>query len=193
MENIKSKIMIPAMSVITPDNCPFHVKGYDAFAAYCDGWYLPSWKIEEGLYDEHGFFDEVACDMVMDAKRLWQRSLDHYERIRHNHATLMVYLGVMVHTPHAPSDTRMSKDDVREALELHTVVEAYTPLRKVGQYKYQGACPWHDDRLPSLSVDDKKGMWNCFAGCGGGDVFAFIMKARKCSFYQALDVARTMV
>lgn len=38
-------------------------------------------------------------------------------------------------------------------------------------------CPWHgggDERTPSLKVygDASKG-WHCFAGCGGGDIYAF--------------------
>lgn len=30
-------------------------------------------------------------------------------------------------------------------------------------------CPFHTDNVSSLSVDVEKGLWNCHAGCGGGN------------------------
>ncbi len=36
--------------------------------------------------------------------------------------------------------------------------------------RYTCRCPFHDDNTPSMSVDDEKGLWNCFACCGGGSV-----------------------
>jgi DNA primase len=39
-----------------------------------------------------------------------------------------------------------------------------------------GRCPWHEDSTPSLSVDQEKGLYNCF-GCGeSGDAFDLVMK-----------------
>ena len=46
-----------------------------------------------------------------------------------------------------------------------------------GQPSYQGRCPFHDDREPSLSLvryPDGWG-WKCHAGCGSGTVVDFIM------------------
>ena len=36
-------------------------------------------------------------------------------------------------------------------------------------------CPFHDDSLPSLSINLTKGIWHCHAGanCGGGGIVAF--------------------
>lgn len=31
-------------------------------------------------------------------------------------------------------------------------------------------CPFHDDKTPSFTVDREGKLWNCHAGCGGGDV-----------------------
>ena len=30
-------------------------------------------------------------------------------------------------------------------------------------------CPFHDDDKPSFAVTPSKNLWNCLAGCGGGD------------------------
>ena len=54
-----------------------------------------------------------------------------------------------------------------------------------------GRCPWHNDKNPSLSVDRRKGLYNCF-GCGeGGDVFTLVEKMKGYSFKQALDYLKT--
>lgn len=41
-------------------------------------------------------------------------------------------------------------------------------------------CPLHDDATPSLSVNQEKGVWKCWAGCGGGGVIEFEMKFANC-------------
>lgn len=46
-------------------------------------------------------------------------------------------------------------------------------------------CPFHADHDPSLSVNLKTGLFNCFA-CGGGDVFAFHQRKYGVGFKEAL-------
>jgi DNA primase len=46
-----------------------------------------------------------------------------------------------------------------------------------GNGQLKGRCPFHEDGTPSLSVNPDKGLWNCFAGCGGGSVVDFVMMA----------------
>jgi DNA primase len=47
-------------------------------------------------------------------------------------------------------------------------------------------CPWHEDSTPSLSVDQEKGLYNCF-GCGeSGDAFDLVMKERGLDFPSAV-------
>lgn len=152
-----------------------------------DGYRL-TWKLEEHLYDRDGVFTDDLCDVLMECKRSWLLSLEPYERVRDNPMALMVFMGMLPPTI-AHSVSQRSKEAIREALPIHRLVELYAPLRKVGQSKYQARCPFHEDRLASLSLDDAKGLWHCFAGCGGGDIFSFIMKVEKCDFKTALERA----
>lgn len=57
-----------------------------------------------------------------------------------------------------------------------------------GNGKLKGLCPFHDDTTPSLSVTTSKGLWNCFAGCGGGSVIDFIMKAESVDEKKAVEI-----
>lgn len=46
-------------------------------------------------------------------------------------------------------------------------------------------CLFHDDSSPSLGINVRSGLWNCFAGCGGGSVFDFEMRLGDCKFKEA--------
>ena len=52
----------------------------------------------------------------------------------------------------------------------------------------QAACPFHDDRNASLSVNiaGGRGHWRCFASCGGGDLVGFHMRSRNLDFKAAV-------
>jgi len=50
-------------------------------------------------------------------------------------------------------------------------------VRRVGA-KMMCCCPIHEDKSPSMSIDEDKGLWNCFAGCGGGSVIDLHAKLR---------------
>lgn len=64
-------------------------------------------------------------------------------------------------------------------------VSQYVNLKQTGSGAI-GRCPFHDDRNPSLSVNDRGNYWNCFAGCGGGSVIDYWMRWRDCDFKTAL-------
>jgi hypothetical protein len=44
-------------------------------------------------------------------------------------------------------------------------------LKQIRQRSKQvsACCPFHDDRVPSFSMDVETGLWFCHAGCGGGN------------------------
>jgi len=59
-------------------------------------------------------------------------------------------------------------------------------FRECSSEQAQGICPFHDDHNPSLSMNIKNGLWNCFGGCGGGNVFSFYMKLKDVNFRTAI-------
>lgn len=48
-------------------------------------------------------------------------------------------------------------------------------------------CPFHDDDEPSFVVTPSKNLWNCLAGCGGGDNIQLLMRLENISFRRAAD------
>ena len=86
-----------------------------------------------------------------------------------------------------PRYTSDSKERVRDAIDFVELVNARTELRKSGQRRYTGLCPFHDERTPSFGIDPVEKLYHCF-GCGeGGDVFKFVMETEGLDFASALE------
>ena len=49
------------------------------------------------------------------------------------------------------------------------------PVKKVGK-NLMAVCPFHEDHDPSLSIDDKEGLFNCFGCNAAGDIYEFYAK-----------------
>ncbi|VDB01170.1 DNA primase, partial [Olavius algarvensis spirochete endosymbiont] len=80
-----------------------------------------------------------------------------------------------------------SKDEVKSRVDIVALFGSFgVKLEKKGS-SWMGSCPFHEDKSPSLSVDQSKGLYHCF-GCGeSGDVFNLVMRLRTLSFPEALD------
>ena len=46
-------------------------------------------------------------------------------------------------------------------------------------------CPFHEDRVDSCAINTDKGVWICFAGCGQGTLYSFLMKYLHISYEEA--------
>lgn len=78
-------------------------------------------------------------------------------------------------------------DEIASSLDIVELISQYTPLRKAGQ-NFMGRCPFHQEKTPSFSVSQEKGVYHCF-GCGkSGNMFNFIMDIDNISFYEAVRV-----
>jgi 5S rRNA maturation endonuclease (ribonuclease M5) len=47
-------------------------------------------------------------------------------------------------------------------------------------------CPFHEDKSPSFAFNRTTGMWCCFAGCGKGSAFDYLMQTSGKSFKETL-------
>src|SRR5262249_41884953 len=54
--------------------------------------------------------------------------------------------------------------------------------------RYQGLCPFHQEKTPSFGVHQVRQFYKCF-GCGaGGDVIKFVMEIEGMTFWEALKL-----
>jgi len=83
--------------------------------------------------------------------------------------------------------TQSKIDEIASSLDIVDIISQYTTLRKSGK-NFMGRCPFHEERTPSFSVSQEKGVYHCF-GCGkSGNMFNFIMDIDNVSFYEAVKI-----
>lgn len=77
------------------------------------------------------------------------------------------------------------KNEILENSDIVAIIGDYVDLKKSGN-SYKGLCPFHNEKTPSFTVDDKKQLFHCF-GCGeGGDVVSFIMHKEGLSYIDSM-------
>lgn len=79
-------------------------------------------------------------------------------------------------------------NDIRARLAVSVVVGRVVALKKSSGPEFTGLCPFHNERTPSFTVNDKKAFFHCF-GCGEhGDALGFVMRHRDLGFQDAVEL-----
>ena len=79
--------------------------------------------------------------------------------------------------------------NIKNKVNIVDIVSEFIPLQPKGK-NFFGICPFHDDHNPSMSVSNERKMFKCFVCGESGDVFGFVQKYKKISYYEAVkDVA----
>src|SRR5919109_1808166 len=84
--------------------------------------------------------------------------------------------------------TNESRERVREAADFLELVSARTELRRAGASRYEGRCPFHDERTPSFGIDPLQKVYYCFGCQASGDVFTFVQETEGVDFKGALEL-----
>jgi DNA primase len=84
--------------------------------------------------------------------------------------------------------TSASKDRVRDAVDFVELVSARTDLRRAGPARYEGLCPFHEERTPSFGIDPTQKVYYCFGCQASGDVFTFVQESEGVDFKGALEL-----
>lgn len=78
-------------------------------------------------------------------------------------------------------------DELRARVSISDVVGRKVSLKRRSGSEYAGLCPFHNEKTPSFTVNDKKGFYHCF-GCGEhGDAVGFVMKTEGLSFPESVE------
>src|SRR5919106_1597599 len=77
-------------------------------------------------------------------------------------------------------------DRVLDSTNIVELIGSFVALKKIGQ-NFQGLCPFHDDKTPSLSVSPEKKIFRCF-GCGAsGNAITFLRRHKNLPFPEAVS------
>ena len=86
-----------------------------------------------------------------------------------------------------PGIPQATIDRVLDSTDIADLIGSYVALKKIGQ-NFQGLCPFHDDKTPSLSVSPDKKIFRCF-GCGAsGNAITFLRRHKNLPFPEAVRV-----
>lgn len=81
--------------------------------------------------------------------------------------------------------TQSSIDEVMRRVDIIEIVGQFVRLRKRGS-NYIANCPFHNEKTPSFSVSQPKGIYKCF-GCGrGGNAVTFVQEHEKLTYPEAI-------
>ena len=75
---------------------------------------------------------------------------------------------------------------LKSRLNLAEVVKRYLALRSVGS-RLVGLCPFHNEKTPSFSVNQEKGVFYCFGCQASGDVIDFYCRINGLDFREGLE------
>ncbi|MGH2865151.1 MAG: DNA primase [Solirubrobacteraceae bacterium] len=84
--------------------------------------------------------------------------------------------------------TNESKDRVRDAVDFVELVSARTDVRRAGPARYEGLCPFHEERTPSFGIDPAQKVYYCFGCQASGDLFTFVQETEGVDFKGALEL-----
>lgn len=79
------------------------------------------------------------------------------------------------------------KERVRSAVDIIDVIGATLELQPQGR-NFVARCPWHNDRRPSMTVNQERQTWKCWPCDIGGDVFSFVMRRDGVDFPAAIRI-----
>ncbi len=74
---------------------------------------------------------------------------------------------------------------VREATDIVELITKHVALRRVGR-RWQGLCPFHDEKTPSFSVNAEEGLYHCFGCKRSGDAITFVQEMDHLDFPDAV-------
>ncbi len=87
----------------------------------------------------------------------------------------------------------MNIKDLKEVIDVRVVLSKY-PLQEIEEEEdeIKFICPWHEEKKPSLFVNQRLKIFHCF-GCGEkGSIIDFVAKMEGISFKQAVDKMSSM-
>jgi len=81
---------------------------------------------------------------------------------------------------------RSGVEAVKARVSIADIVRRYVDLKPVSG-RWMGACPFHQETKPSMSVNDEEGFFYCFGCQASGDVIDFYSRINGLDFRESLE------
>ncbi|MCX7343891.1 MAG: DNA primase [Proteobacteria bacterium] len=87
----------------------------------------------------------------------------------------------------ASSELTPLLDEIRSRLKLSDLIERTTKVFRKGR-TVKALCPFHNEKTPSFSIDDDRGLYHCFGCNASGDHFSFVKETQNLGFTEAIQM-----
>ena len=78
-------------------------------------------------------------------------------------------------------------EELKSRASIAAIIGQTVRLKPAGAGKYKGLCPFHEEKTPSLSVDEAKGFYHCFGCKASGTAIGFVMENENLPFMDAVE------
>ncbi|KAL3799555.1 hypothetical protein HJC23_008682 [Cyclotella cryptica] len=179
-ETVQNGVMIPTRETSAQSDKSSESSGRDS-------------KLDTNL-SQNNLKDEIRVSTV--GKKYPARSVDESSDI-----TPSIEQPVITDNIMNEPQTRISTEQVKEiksSISIIDVIESYNLPKfiRTNSHTAKACCPFHNDHNPSMSIDDNRGIYKCFACGAGGDLFNFIReydslngRKEKMGFWEAVQFA----
>ncbi|RDU67103.1 DNA primase [Helicobacter didelphidarum] len=82
--------------------------------------------------------------------------------------------------------TQASLQRLHDNVDIVDLINHYINVRKSGA-NFMALCPFHDDKTPSMSISQQKGLYHCHACGASGNAIKFVMEYERLEFQDALQ------
>jgi DNA primase len=78
-------------------------------------------------------------------------------------------------------------DEILTRVSVSELIGQFIEIKKSSNRNHLALCPFHNEKTPSFSISDDKGLYHCF-GCGAsGNAITFLKEYRKLTFRESLE------
>lgn len=78
-------------------------------------------------------------------------------------------------------------DEIRNRIRLSDLIGRSTKIFRKGR-AVKALCPFHNEKTPSFSIDDDRGLYHCFGCQKSGDHFKFVQEMQNLSFMESIQL-----
>lgn len=89
---------------------------------------------------------------------------------------------------------RTKIDIIKHSLPLSSIIGRFQEVFDTSNpLKFRCLCPFHDDTIPSLLINDDLNFYHCFSCGASGDVITYIQNIQNVNFVAALNASEDML
>lgn len=81
---------------------------------------------------------------------------------------------------------RQAVDEAKQRYNISDVVARTRKLVRAGKNEKRALCAFHNERTPSMQLNDAKGTYHCFGCNASGDIVKYVMKTEDIGFLDAM-------